>query len=216
MCSTPRHSQGEVEKLKKIAEKTLKMQREDSTMNSLLESKAEMIIAIRGYENEGRQRWGKGVDFTATEPNSERRILLRVITDTKSRSGVVGVNGVTEMIDAMKRRDCEKGVLISGRFSTAAHKEMRQQGIQIVSEMFGLRFQPTGLYSAIADYANDLCKAKCGRVPKKASDCEGFSDGHYNCRIRLISDNASFHFLRGWVNLLTGDFRRLIQLRNSK
>ncbi|MDH5634205.1 MAG: restriction endonuclease [Candidatus Bathyarchaeota archaeon] len=185
-------------------------------MDGLLESKAEMIMATRGYENEGRQTWGKGVDFTATEPNSKRKILLRVITDTKSRSGVVGVNGVTEMIDAMKRRDCDRGIFISRRFSQAAKKEMRQQGIQIVSETFEPRFEPIRLYSAIVDYTNDLCKAKCGRVPKKAFDCEGFSKGHYTCRIRLISDNASFHFQRGWTNLLTGDFRHLTQLKNSK
>ena len=170
-------------------------------------------MAIRGYENEGRQRWGKGVDFVATEPNSERKILLRVITEPKSRSGVVGVDGVREMIDAMKRRDCQKGILISGRFSQAAKKEMRQQGIEIVSETFEPKFQPIRLYSAILNYADDLCKTKCGRVPKKASDCKGLSDGHYTCRIRLISDNASFHFLRGWVNLMTGDFRQLAKLK---
>jgi len=173
-------------------------------------------MAIRGYENGERQTWGKGVDFTATEPNSKGNVLLRVITNPRSRAGVVGVDGVKEMINAMKHRDCDKGILISRRFSQAAKKETRQQGIQIVSETFEPKFEPIRLYSAILDYADDLCKTKCGLVPKKASDCKGFSDGHYTCRIRLISDNASFHFQRGWTNLLTGDFRQLTQLKNSK
>lgn len=183
-------------------------------MDHLLESKAEMIMAIRGYENEGRQRWGKGVDFTATEPNSGRKILLRVITEPRSGSGVVGVDGVREMADAMKRRACDGGILISEKFSQAARREIRQQGIQLVSEGWGARFEPHSLYSAILDYTDDLCKAKCGRAPKKASDCKGFSDGHYTCRIRLISDNASFHLQRGWTNLLTKDFGQLVKLKS--
>ncbi len=182
-------------------------------MDHPLESKAEMIMAIKGYENEERQRWKKGVDFTATEPNSNRKILLRVISEPGSSSGVVGVDGVREMTDAMKRRAYDKGIFISRRFSQAAKKEMRQQGIQIVSETFEPKFQPIRLYSAILDYADELCEAKCGRVPKKASDCKGLSDGHYTCRVRLISDNASFHFLRGWANLLTRDFRQLAELK---
>jgi len=180
-------------------------------MDHLLESKAEMIMAIRGYENERRQRWGKGVDFTATEPNSERKILLRVITKPRSGSGVVGVDSVREMIDAMKRRACDGGILISEKFSQAARREIGQEGIQLVSEGCGPRFEPHRLYSAILDYTDDLCTAKCGRVPKKASDCKGLSEGHYTCGIRLISDNASFHFQRGWTSLLTKDFSQLVE-----
>lgn len=177
-----------------------------------LRLKAEMIMAIRGYENEATRRWREGIDFAASQDESEDKILLRVITKPGSRSGTVGVNVVDEMIDTMKHEGYDKGILVSEKFSNAAKREMRREGIQIISGNLKPRFEPQELYFKIREYTDELCKAKCGGVPKKKSDCRGLTGDHYTCKIRLISDNASFHFERGWTNLLIRDFQQLISL----
>jgi len=66
------------------------------------------------------------------------------------------------------------------------------------------------LYLRINQYVNDLCKVKCGKIPEKESDCK------CDCRIRIISDNASFHFEQGWINLMKKDLKQLLSLQNSK
>ena len=177
--------------------------------------KAEMIIAIRDYENVATHRHKEGIDFVATQTESDEKILIRVITKLRSSSRTVGVDVVNEMVDTMKREDYDKGILISERFSTAAKEQMRREDIQIISEDFTPRLGPVELYSKMREYIDSLCKAKCGQVPEKKSDCKGISEGHHTCKIRLISNNASFHFERGWVNLLKQDFNQLISMRNQ-
>jgi hypothetical protein len=181
-----------------------------------LVEKAELIMAVRGYEEEDRQKWEKGMDLVATSPSSSDEILLRVMTDPESRSGAAGVDVVREAIETMKQRKYGTSILISRRFTEAAKKELREEGVQMVSEAIAPRFKPERLYLAMQKYIDDLCQAKCGCIPKQESDCKGRNpEGHFSCQIRLISDNASLHFERGWKNLLQRDFERLIKINNS-
>jgi len=181
-----------------------------------LELKAELVMAIRNYECEERRRRDEGIDFTASDAESDGKILLRVIKEPKTRSGIVGIDAVRDMVETMKHEDYEKGVLISERFSKAAEREMDQRGIQMVSEEFTPLFKPQELYLTIRDYIDDLCQTKCGYIPKKESDCKGKdSNGHYSCKITVISDNAAFHFERGWTRFLENDLMQLLAVHNS-
>lgn len=180
-----------------------------------MELKAELVMAIRDYKCEERERWNEGIDFSASDAESDDKMLLRIITKPKTRSGVVSVNTVRKMANTMKQKHYDEGVLISKRFSAAAKRVMRKKGIQMVSDKFTPSFKPQRLYLKIQNHIDNLCKAECGLVPKKESDCKGYSKGHYSCKIRLISDNASFHFERGWIDLLQKDFMQLLAVRNS-
>ncbi len=181
-----------------------------------VELAAELVMAIRGYDYEEKEIWNDGVDLTASDEKSDEKILLRVITNPKSNSGVVGVDAVAKLAETIEQGDYDRGVLVSERFSDAARNEMRRKGIQLISERFMPSFKPQKLYLTIQDCINDLCETKCGRVPESESDCEGRnSDGNYSCEIRLVSDNASFHFQRGWTNLLREDLKQLLTLRKS-
>lgn len=181
-----------------------------------IELEAELLMEIRGYECEEKESWDEGVDFIVSDAKSDQKVLLRVITDPKSSSGVVGVDTVRKMVETIRQDDYDKGVLISERFSKAARKEINQKGIQMISEKFILSFGPQKLFLAIQDCVDGLCKAKCGRVPEKELDCDGKEfDGNYSCKIRLISDNASFHYQRSWTNLLREDLLQLLALRKS-
>jgi len=86
----------------------------------------------------------------------------------------------------------------------------RQKEIQMISEKDASLFVPKDLYLAIQNCINDLCKARCGRVPGKELDCQDRS-----CEIKRISDDASFHFERNWIGVLKNDFIRLLSIESK-
>jgi len=166
-------------------------------------------MAMRNYSCEEREKWDDGVDITALDTESNEKILLRIV-ESKSKSGFIGIDAVRKMLEAMERDAYDKGFLFGKRFTAAAKQELVQNDIQRISEQYMPRFKPERLYLRINSYVNELCKAKCGKIPKKQSDCKG------NCRVRVISDNASFHFEQGWINLMKKDLKQLLSLSNFK
>lgn len=178
--------------------------------------KAELVMAVRGYECKGEQRWDEGTDFTASDIDLGEKILLRVITESKSKSDAVSVDTIKQMVETMKEERYDKGILISDRFTESAKREMNQNNIQMISENYMPPFKPQKLYLAIQDCIDDLCKAKCGMVPEKEANCKGKNpDGAYSCDVKLISDNAVFHFKRRWIKFLRKDLMRLLALQKS-
>ena len=166
-------------------------------------------MAMRNYSCEEREKRDDGVDITALDTESNEKILLRIV-ETKSKSGFIGIDAVRKMREAMERDAYDKGFLFGKRFTAAAKQELMQNHIQRISEEYTPRFKPERLYLRINNYVNELCKTKCGKIPKKQSDCKG------NCRVRVISDNASFHFEQGWMNLMKKDLKQLLSLKNFK
>ena len=166
-------------------------------------------MSMRNYSCEEREEWDQGMDITALDEESNEKVLLRIV-EPKSKSGFVGVDAVREMLEAMEREDYDKGVLLGKKFTVAAKRQLMENDIQRISESHTPRFKPERLYVRINNYVNDLCKAKCGKIPKKESDCKG------DCRIRIISDNASFHFEQGWIKLMKNDLKQLLAIRDSK
>jgi hypothetical protein len=166
-------------------------------------------MAMRNYNCEEREKWDEGVDIIASDMASNQKILLRIV-ESKSKSGFVGIDAVRKMVEAMDREDYDKGFLFGKRFTDAAKQELMQNDIQRISEGYMPTFKPERLFLRINQYVNDLCKVKCGKIPEKESDCKG------DCRIRVISDNASFHFEQGWINLMKKDFKRLLAMSDSK
>jgi hypothetical protein len=180
-----------------------------------MELKAELIMVIKDYECEERQRRNEGIDLTASNAKSDDKILLRLITEPKSKSGIITVDDVKNMVETMEKENYDKGVIISKRFSKAARREVSQEKIQMISEKNMPRFKPQRIYLTIRDCIDDLCKTKCCLIPEKESDCKGYHNGYYSCKIRLISDNASFHLERGWTNLLQEDLMQLLAIQHS-
>jgi hypothetical protein len=174
-----------------------------------IQDEAELVMAVRDYSCEEREKWDEGTDITALNADSNEKILLRIVT-SKSKSGFVGIDAVRKMLDVMEREDYDKGFLFGKRFTDAAKQEMAQNGIQRISERYMPRFKPERLYLRINHYVNKLCKVKCERIPKEESDCKS------NCKIRIISDNASFHFENGWINLMKNDLKQLLSLQNFR
>jgi len=174
-----------------------------------IKDEAELFMAMRNYSCEEREKVDEGIDIIALDTASKEKVLLRIV-ESKSKSGFVGIDSVRKMLEAMEREDYDKGFLFGKRFTDAAKQELMQNDIQRISEGYMPAFKPERLYLRINQYVNDLCKGKCGKIPEKESDCKG------NCRIRIISDNASFHFEQGWINLMKKDLKQLLSINNSK
>jgi hypothetical protein len=177
--------------------------------------KANLISVMRDYKRKRTSRKESRVDFTVSPSEDNRKILIRTITEPKSKSGIIGVDTVREMIDFLEKNNYDKGILIGKRFTIAAKREMKNADIEVVSDVFSPTFKVNQLYSMIGKYVEKLCKAKCGKVPSKDSDCKGFADGHYSCDIRLISDNADFHYEKAWINFLERDLVKLLTLEKE-
>ncbi len=180
-----------------------------------LVKKAEVISAVRDYEGKRIRRKEKRVDFMVSPSGSDDKILIRVIKETESRSGYVGVDVVRELSEILEKRNFDKGILIGRRFTEAAKREMRREGIEAISERITPHFKLERLYFVINGCIENLCRAKCGLVPVKEADCKGYVDGRYVCDVRLVSDNASFHFERGWVDFLERDLARLLAIEKG-
>lgn len=187
----------------------------DELKGEELSQMAELIMAVRGYEEEEVQRWEKGVDIIASPVKSDDKILMRVVTKPGTKSGVVGTTAVREMGEELERNDYDKVFLLGKRFTKEAREVMGQEGIEMASKKIMPSFEPQRLYLTIHNYIDHLCRAKCGHVPKEESECEGYSDGQYSCEIRLVSDNAQFHFEHGWTNLLQNDLKQLLTIDKS-
>lgn len=173
-----------------------------------IQDEAELVMVLRDYSCKKRGAWDEGIDITALDEAAKEKILLRVIT-SKSKSGFYGVDAVRSMVDVMKRGRYDKGFLIAKRFTNAAKEEMAKNDIQRISEKHMLPFKPERLYLKLNSYVDNFCKIKCGKIPEAESDCRS------DCKIRVISDNATFHFESGWIQLLKNDFKQLLMLQNS-
>ena len=177
--------------------------------------RAELISAMRDYKKKRTRSKERKVDFTVSPSEEEEKILIRAITEPKSKSGYIGVDAVREMSDLLEKKKYDKGILIGKKFTNAAKREMKNAEIEVFSEAISPNFKVKRLYSTIGNFVEKLCKAKCGKVPLKDSDCKGFVDGHYACDVRLISDNADFHYEKGWVNFLERDLVKLLALEKE-
>lgn len=177
-----------------------------------VEDKTEFIIAIRNYKYQKIDRHMDFIDVTASSPSNEK-ILLRSI-EPQGKTGFVGIDDVKNMMKVMKHGDYDHGVLISKRFTEGAVQEMAQENIQQISDEYMPPFDTEKLYLAINNCINNQCKVKCGGIPLKESDCKGHLKGSF-CKVRALSDNSSFHFAHGWIDLMKNDLKQLLSLTKA-
>ena len=175
-----------------------------------VEDKAEFLMAVKNYKRENKEKWSGGTDLVASDAISDGKVLLRLISP-QAKSGFVGADDVKNMLKAMKRKDCDRGVLIGKRFTDAATQEMNVCNIQQISDEYMPPLKSENILLTINDAVDNLCRTKCGATPLKESDCKDHLKED-RCRIRSISDDALFHFERGWSNLLKNDLRQLLLL----
>jgi hypothetical protein len=181
----------------------------DEMIGESLVERAKLVFAVREYQIKRTAKKENIVDFSVSPAESDDRIFVRVITEPRTSSGCVRADTVLKISQILHKKHYDKGILIGKGFTEAAIKEIKKKDIGFVTEEIP-NFKPERLYSVIQDHVNELCKVKCGRIPRKESECKGYSDGGYSCNVRLISDDAYFHFKHGWTSLLERDLAKLL------
>lgn len=166
-------------------------------------------MSMKNLSFEKREEWTRGTDITALDEKSKEKVLLRIV-EPKSKSGFIGIDAVKEMMETIESEDFNRGVLFGKKFTVAAKRELMENDIQRISENHMPKFKPERLYLQINQLVNDLCKVKCGKIPQEESDCKG------DCRIRVVSDNGTFHFEQGWIDLMKDDMKQLFAIRHSE
>ena len=177
--------------------------------------KAKLISALREYDRKRTRSKERSVDFTVSSSGNDEKILIRAITEPKSKSGYISVDTVHEMADFLETKNYDKGILIGKKFTNAAKREMKKANIELFSDNFSPNFKLERVYSTVCSYVEKLCKMKCGKAPVKDSDCTGLVDGNYSCDIRLISDNADFHHEKEWESFLEKDLVKLLAIEKK-
>ncbi len=177
-------------------------------------NQAKLISVIRNYEKEKKVKKEKRVDYSVSSGDN-KKILIRAITETESNTGYIGIDKARKMIDFVKSKEYDKGIIIGNKFTTAAYKDLKDANIEIFSGLFSPKFPIEKLHSIIVKYVEKLCKEKCGKIPQRVSDCKGIINNKYDCKIRLVSDNADFHMQKNWGQFLTRDLINLFKIEEN-
>lgn len=182
-------------------------------MEMNVRDRAEFLFAIQNLKIGKKEKWAEGTDFVASDVIADEKVLVRMV-ESSHKSGFVGADDVKDMLKVMRRKQCERGVIVGKRFTEAAAQEMKLANIQLVSEEYMPPVASENIVLTINDCINNLCISKCGSVPLQEADCKGRSSED-PCRVRLISDDALFHYERGWIDLLKNDLKQLLMLNKT-
>ena len=186
-----------------------------SNLETSLFKKAELLKELRNYEVEDVHNCENSIDITASQPNSEDTVLMRILPDSKTGLNRIGVKEVQRIKEELEEEDHEKVIIFANRITTSAKKELREEDIEFFTKKKKMlsTLQPQQVYPTLLESIDKLCQIKCGHIPQSEEDCKGYTkEGHYTCKVRLISDNADFHSKRGWRSLLSKDLDTLLKM----
>ncbi len=220
------------------------MMTENVNYSSLVD-KAYLLVEYRGYKDVEMKEKDGLIDFIALSPDSEEKVLIRVAINALKSGliGVDIVKAMKETLkeedfgkgiligfgftSAARKRMKEAGIeAISGNEMLPYNtQKLYTDTLRFVDDLCEVK-------CGIIPKTKSECKGfsegpiKClhcdgkGKIENRWSNCpycngEGFIDAHYPCRIRLISDNAYFHFEHNWIRLLQNDLLSLLTIKKS-
>ena len=171
----------------------------------------ELLKAIHGYEKNGVNDEIGSINYVASGDGDEKK-LLRVIIDRKDNISKANTDTIRTTIEFLENEDYDKAVILSEEFTEGAKSLIRKKkNLNYIFPELHPHSIPDIVY-ATQIKTGELCKLRCGKVPKTERDCKGYQDGEYTCPVRRISDDADFHAERKWLQLLMNDFSKLVTL----
>ena len=185
-----------------------------SKMEMTVKDRAELLFVIKNLKVGKKEKWAEGTDFVAADALANDKVLVRMV-EPRNKSRFVGADDVKSMLKVMRSKDCERGIIVGKRFTEAAVEEMNLCNIQQVSEEYMPPLASENIVLAINDNINSLCETKCGMVPFNESSCKDRLEEN-PCRVKSISDDALFHYERGWSDLLKNDLRQLLLMNRPQ
>ena len=177
-----------------------------------LVTQIELLKAIHGYEKNGVNDEIGSIDYVVSGDGNEKK-LLRVIINPKAYSSKANTATIRTTKEFLESENYDEAVILAEEVTKGAKSLIREKkNLHYISTGLERPYSITELIYAIQKKTGELCKLRCGKVPKTEKDCKGYQDGEYTCPVRRVSDDADFHADRRWLQLLTDDFSKLANL----
>lgn len=175
----------------------------------------ELMKTIHGYKDPEYNDEVGSLDFMTQEEDQTK--LMRALVDEDGRSGTGYMKTVSTTIEDVQDSEVDEVLIVADRFSSSARKLMKENdSVDYLSSKFIRKYRLSDLVYAIQRKTMQLCKQKCGSVPKSKDDCKGVTEEGYVCQIRRISDDSTFHAQMKWIEMLLEDFNKLVELANNQ
>jgi len=171
----------------------------------------EIMKTLHGYKDPTYDEELGCIELETREDDQKK--ILRVMVDEDYNSNPIYVNDIDDTLDSLKDEDVDQFLLLGKRITSASRRIMKEnEQIDYLTPKTSPHYRISELVYAIQNKTMDLCKIKCGKIPREEADCEGLKDGDYNCQIRRISDDSTFHAEMNWDSVLHEDFKKLVEL----
>lgn len=101
------------------------------TEETLEETKAKVLMHLRGYKIQKRKEYKNGIGFIVKTPKG------KALTYTIPSKGTVGVAYINGLVKILEEEKLEVGVVVtSGRYTQAAKKKARANKIELIPRIF--------------------------------------------------------------------------------
>jgi len=175
----------------------------------------ELMKTLHGYKEESYDESIGGIDYVAVKKDSKR--LMRALVGEDGSSSPCFLENVNQLIEAMKEKNVDEGLLLANRFTSSARQKIRKkENMGYLSSSVDYHYGVGDLAYAIQQKTVELCQETCDAPPKNEDNCKGRYGGRYSCLVRRVSDDATFHAEMGWDHVLLEDFQKLLELQENK
>ena len=150
------------------------------------------------------------IDYVLGKDNERK--LVRAIVNEDNQVAPAYVDAIRGTIEELEENRYKEAIIISKRVTNSAHDlVVNAENLSIITPNTKNNFGLIEVLSAIQKKTLELCKIQCGKAPQTKEDCRGKVGRVYQCDIRRISDDATFHATMKWKKVLLEDFNHLCE-----
>jgi DNA-directed RNA polymerase subunit H len=100
---------------------------------SLEESKAQVLIKLRGYKLIKKEKHKDAISYIVRTPKEKQKALIWCLPDEST----VGITSINRLQKVMKDVDVEMGIIVtSGRYTHAVKQSAKKKGIELLPRTF--------------------------------------------------------------------------------
>jgi hypothetical protein len=174
----------------------------------------EIMKTLHGYENPEYDEEIKCVELE-TEENDKKKVLRVLVNENQEPQPIIAKT-INHAMDSLEEEDIDEILIIGTRITRASRRLVNEnEDLDYLTPKVTPHYRLSDLVYIAQDKTMNLCKIKCGKVPKKAGDCNGYQDGDYTCNVRRVSDDATFHAEMKWNSILHKDIDKLIAIKQQ-
>jgi hypothetical protein len=174
----------------------------------------ELMKMLYGYKDPVYNEETNSIDYKTVEDNKIK--VLRALINENKQSAPAYVDTVKETIEEIEDNPVDQVLLLVKSITSSARNVIKEnENVDYLSPQIELHYRIGELVYAIQKKTMNLCKKICGKIPKSAKDCKGKVGLKYECDVRRISDDATFHATMKWNTVLMEDFLKLVDLEEQ-